>query len=366
MKRLLLRCCFIIVGFSAASMSAAAQQATPQTTQPPVEHQDSQPVKDNNPGRFSIITENDHYASPDDKHYTNGARLSYLSGRVTPAGFWDGSFNALAETGMFFSNERPHRRRYGFHLGQSMFTPNDTQSTKAPSNDRPYSAWLYGGLNLFQESDHGYYDSLENLELEAGVIGRWALGGVTQNDFHQFIGVKPALGWRNELKNEPGIIITYEKKWRFDLPLNGNLAVDAIPDLGVSVGNIMTYGSTSLLVRFGQNLKADYGPVRIRPNLSGTDWFDAERLSGKLGWYIYAGAQGRAVARNIFLDGNSFTESRHVDKKPLVADLVAGAAIFWSNSARLDFTFTQRTDEFRGQSGRVDRFGGINLTFQFF
>ncbi len=336
--------------------SAAPAQAAP----PPAENEAG------NPGRFSIISENDYYVSPDDKHYTNGVRIAYLSGRVTPDGFWDGAFNGLSRTGLIFDGTEAHKRKYGFHLGQSMFTPNDTQSVVAPERDRPYAAWLYGGVNMLQETRHDSHDTLENFELEGGVIGRWALGGVTQNDFHQFIGVDQAKGWRNELKNEPGIMLTYERKWRFQQPLYGNLAIDAIPELGGTAGNIMTYGQASLLLRFGQNLKADYGPSRIRPSLSGTDWFDADRLDGQFGWYIYAGAQGRAVARNIFLDGNSFVNSPHVNKKPLVADLVTGAALFWSNSIRLDFTFTQRTNEFYNQTGHVDRFGGVNLTFQFF
>jgi len=219
---------------------------------------------------------------------------------------------------------------------------------------------------LLQENAHPSHHTLENFELQAGVVGRWALGGLTQNDFHQFINVSPSMGWENQLHNEPGVVLTYERKWRFQQPLYSNLAIDIIPELGASAGNIMTYGQGGALVRFGQNLGVDYGPSRIRPGPSGTDWFDSEQLNGRLGWYLFAGTQGRAVARNIFLDGNTFESSPHVDKKHFVADFTIGASLFWSDIARLDLALVERTKEFDGQSGgHLNRFGGINLTVLF-
>ncbi len=64
------------------------------------------------------------------------------------------------------------------------------------------------------------------------------------------------------------------------------------------------------MLRFGRNLEADYGPNRIRPSLSGTSYFNADYLEDPFGFYVYVGAQGRAVAQNIFLDGNTFRDSR--------------------------------------------------------
>src|SRR5262249_12080131 len=153
-----------------------------------------------------------------------------------------------------------------------------------------------------------------------GVVGPAAMGGITQNTFHQFVGKTTSLGWKNELKNEPGFILSYERKWRFEAPLFGNFGMDVIPEAGASGGNILTYADVGAMVRIGQNLRADYGPNRIRPSLSGTAWFDPAQLDGPLGWYVFFGSQGRAVGHNIFLDGNSWASSPSVSKKPLVAD----------------------------------------------
>ena len=100
--------------------------------------------------------------------------------------------------------------------------------------------------------------------------------------------------------------------------------------------------------------------MRIAPSLPGSDYF--EPISG-LGAYVFAGVEGRAVARNLFLDGNSFERSRSVDKLNLVGDLVLGAAITF-DSFRLAFTHDIRTKEYKTQPAQ-DQFGAVDLTFRF-
>jgi hypothetical protein len=329
---------------------------------PPVHADNDQTPLDSTSGRITVMEENDYFASDDDRHYTQGARLSYLSGPITPGGTWDQPYGFLNDNlPVFESGDR--KRKMEITLGQSIFTPTNTAQVNPYYKDRPYAAWLYTGAGLLQETNQGNHHTLENAELLLGVVGPAALGGVTQNDFHQFIGVNSALGWHNQLSNEPGIVATYERKWRFQAPLIGNLAVDAIPELGASVGNVLTYGEAGGMVRFGQNLAADYGPDRIRPSLSGTGWFDPSQLDGRFGWYLYAGTQGRVVGHNMFLEGNTIADSPGVDEKPLVADFTGGASLLWSSAMRVDFTVIQRTKEFYGQQGHPDRFGGVNLAF---
>ena len=87
----------------------------------------------------------------------------------------------------------------------------------------------------------------------------------------------------------------------------------------------------------------------FRAALSGTDYYDSERAGDGLGGYFYVGTQGRVVGRNIFLDGNSFRTSPSVSRKVLVADIETGLALFWTRRIRVDFSVTQRTEEFDGQ-----------------
>jgi hypothetical protein len=306
-------------------------------------------------GRFIVDEENDTYGSSDDRHFTQGMRASYVTGDIAPDSLWSQPFNVLAP--VFGSDGK---RKAEVIFGQSIFTPANLRLANPDPKDHPYAGWLYGGVSLMQERDGA---GLENLELLAGVVGPSALGKQVQNDFHDLIQVGEAHGWSHQLHDEPGVVLTYERKWRFEQPLLGGLAIDVIPETGASLGNVFTYAAAGGTVRFGHNLKGDYGPTHIRPSLSGSGWFDADRLDGlPFGWSVFAGTQGRAVARNIFLDGNTVRDSAHVDKKPLVGDLVWGVSAFWSDALRVDFSVTERSKEFYGQVSR-DRIGMIDASF---
>lgn len=78
-----------------------------------------------------------------------------------------------------------------------------------------------------------------------------------------------------------------------------------------------------------------------------TDYFDGSQADGKPGFYVFAGFQGRAVGRNIFLDGNTLRDDGPgVDKKVLVGDIQAGLSLFWSDDLRIDFSAVRRSREF--------------------
>ncbi|RPJ22911.1 MAG: DUF2219 family protein, partial [Desulfobacteraceae bacterium] len=66
---------------------------------------------------------------------------------------------------------------------------------------------------------------------------------------------------------------------------------------------------------------------------------------------------------NVFLDGNTFTDSHSVDKKPFVGDLQTGLVVQYD---RFRITYTQifRTKEFDGQEDG-DIFGSVSLSYQF-
>src|SRR5262249_14780830 len=141
--------------------------------------------------------------------------------------------------------------------------------------------------------------ALENLEIELGVIGPAALGKPVQNDWHQFIGISQARGWSNQVQNEPGVLISYERLWRVPVLESRAGGIDVVPKLGANIGNVLTYGEGGALLRLGGDLDADYGPARVRPGLSGTDYFDADHAAGAPRGYLYAGAVGRVVGINV-------------------------------------------------------------------
>jgi hypothetical protein len=168
-------------------------------------------------------------------------------------------------------------------------------------------------------------------------------------------------GWDNQLRNEPGLVLYYEqaRPFKYD-KIFSDLDFDIVPHFGGAIGNVFTYAAAGFIVRLGSDLGDDFGPPRIRPSLPGGSYY---RPRKGINWYVFTGFQGRVVLRNIFLDGNTFSDSHSVDKKILVGDLQAGLTLF-INRFRLSYTQIFRTKEFEGQDSG-DIFGSLSLSYHF-
>jgi hypothetical protein len=301
-------------------------------------------------GIFNVIFENDIFAGTD-QNYTNGVRAAWQSSenKVPDAALWVAThLLPLADNG---------HKRISIAAGQSIFTPRDLSQTAPITNDRPYAGWLYGSVGMV--SDTG--KELDNVVLTLGVVGPASYAEQTQKFVHKVINSPHPYGWDNQLGNEPGAVLTYEHKWRSIAEYSPfGVGVDATPHVGFNLGNINTDASVGGTVRIGYDLPADYGPPRIRPSLPGSDFFIPTR---DLGGYLFAGIEGRAVGRNIFLDGNTFSHSLSVDKNWAVGSLQAGATITYGN-ARLSYTHVVITKEFKNQAHPA-QFGAMSLSYRF-
>jgi hypothetical protein len=320
---------------------------------------DPTPARDET-ATFNLIEDNDSFINGSDKHYTQGLRLAWASGeRQKDPGAPDGGYEAIADA-LFFGGADGARIRYGVFFGQSFFTPDDLDRRDPDPRDRPYAGWLYLGANLYRETD----TVLDRAQVTLGVVGPAAGGEEVQNDFHNytgsFIGGTNVQGWGSQLKNEPGLILTEERKWRLT---GGDIApfeFDFLPEVNASLGNVFTYGGIGGAIRIGRGLRADWGPPRVQPALSGSDFVNHRVFKERaVAWYLFAGGEVRAVGRNIFLDGNTFADSRSVDKKPIVADLTAGFSVL-ATFGRMAVTYTRRTKEFTTQVDE-DEFVSITL-----
>ncbi len=299
---------------------------------------------------FSFVLENDIFAGTDNG-YTNGFRASMVSSEsATPD-----SIRWAADHLLPLSLEG--NKRIDFAIGQNIYTPTDTAARVPDPKDRPYAGWLYGSVGVI--SDRG--DRLDNVMLSVGVVGPSSLAEQTQDTVHGLIGDAKPRGWDYQLKDEPGVMLTLERTWRSLYAVNPTgLAFDVSPYIGSNLGNVETDASAGATLRLGWDLPADYGPPRIRPSLPGSDFFIPTET---LGGYLFLGAEGRGVAQNIFLDGNTFTDSPSVDKKLLVGNLQGGFAITYKDT-RLSYTHVLETKEFATQQ-KAEQFGAVTLSYRF-
>ncbi|MDF1731315.1 MAG: lipid A deacylase LpxR family protein [Minwuia sp.] len=301
-------------------------------------------------GTLSIVVENDYFAGTD-QEYTNGFRVAYLRPK--------GSVSDLtALLGRTLLGVQDRRKLYGgVAFGQNLYTPSDiTQSAPQPG-DHPYAGWLYGEVAAIADDD----THVETVTANVGIVGPLALGEFVQNTFHQLIDSDIAQGWDNQLSNEPGLIISYDRTWRPFKEQTRPWGFDLLPSAGLSLGNVLTQGMVGLTLRLGPDLENDLGPPRIRPSLAGGGFIDPD--AHRLNWYFFGGVQSRLVLRNIFLDGNSFRNSARVNKRNLVHDFQIGAAVRWEG-LRLSWTMVRRTEEFAGQAD-PHTFAAITLTARY-
>ncbi len=301
-------------------------------------------------GGLTLAIENDVFAGTD-KNYTNGVALHYsFAPSDTPRlSHWisDDLLGAKADAYV----------RTGIAIGHTIFTPQDTNADPAPPDQHPYAGYLFLRGTLLV--DHG--DMADSVALDLGIVGPAAGGKWVQNNFHDLIDDDPSRGWDSQINNEPIINLNVSRRWR--VPLLGDtegLGVDTVPTIGGSLGNFRTAASAGAILRFGQDLSADYGPLRVQPSLF------TRGLAGEptpFAWYVFAGAAGHAVAYDITLDGNTFRDSASVDRKPFVGQISAGL-VMRIYSVKIAYSMVSTTALFDGE-GAAQRFGSINVTVGF-
>ncbi|MDB6060827.1 MAG: hypothetical protein JWM78_930 [Verrucomicrobiaceae bacterium] len=301
-------------------------------------------------GALTVGLDNDLFGGGTDEHYTHGTEITYVSDTLQPEwlkGFASGL--ALYDEG--------DELRIGFSLGQQMFTPADVSRRDLIVNDRPYAGWLYASVGMFTDSKAGRFRSINQLELIIGEVGPNSYAEDTQKLIHRITDSKQPKGWDNQLHNEITADLQYQHEWI--LPLVENY-IDVVPRVAASLGTSQRNVGAGLTFRFGDGLSADVGPPLIRPSAAGSHYFKSDQ---SFYWYLFAGAQGRYVAHNIFLDGNTDGDSHSVDKKEWVGEVQGGLVMGWQDW-RFTLTEIYRSREFDGQDD-PDEFGSIAVSYRF-
>ncbi|MEQ8395955.1 lipid A deacylase LpxR family protein [Thalassobaculum sp.] len=306
---------------------------------------------------WTLTLEND-LTNDTDRYFTNGIRLSRTSpvGDV-PESVIDFVQPLIGTVGTV---------RWTAAIGQNMYTPSDITVSNPDPKDQPYAAWLYGSFGLLNDLATGDGRRTQtSVQLSLGVIGPSAQGELAQKTVHEVINSPEPQGWDHQLHDEPAVLLNLERRWVVPSEtIFDDLRADVSPHVGAALGNVFTHAAAGLTVRFGKPPKFDYGPPRLQPHTPGSEYFAPPGDDDDaIGWYLFAGVEGRAVARNIFLDGNTFRDSRSVDKELLVGDLSAGAVVTFGD-VRLTYVQVMRTKEFDGQEG-PSMFGGFSAGYRF-
>ena len=168
------------------------------------------------------------------------------------------------------------------------------------------------------------------------------------------------------MKNRDGVGFHFSHE---TLPVGlKKFGVDFIVHAGAAAGNVFTHLNTGSEFRIGWNIPSDFGSALIRPATNTNapaDARDPRYQSGKeaFSFYFFTAANARWIIRDIFLDGNSFSDSHNVDKESLVGEFVVGSSIVFKH-LKLSYAQVFRSREFELQrSGQS--FGSISLSYTY-
>jgi len=310
-------------------------------------------------GVLTLYAENDSFGGTD-QNYTSGVKISWLSEDLSS---WEltGLRQNVAEA-LPFVNQPHTQKNFGLSIGQNIYSPQDTISPVPDPTDRPYAGWSYLELSFVSKNE----DRVDIFSVQAGIVGPSSLAKNTQRAIHRLINEDSPKGWSYQLRDEPGLNFIYERRLRFYARnFSDVLGFDFIPHGGVSVGNVQTHANLGATARFGYHLPSDFGVALARGGSVGAapvnDLDPRVALNRNISVFLFLATDGRAVARDIFLDGNTWRDGPSVDKRILVADVMGGIGAI-AGRWQLTGTFVHRTREFSTQPDAFTRFGSITLS----
>ncbi len=186
-------------------------------------------------------------------------------------------------------------------IGQDIYTPSvSLDDPHAAPGSRPNAGWLY----VSERARRARVDRSDEVTIVLGVTGAPSFAEQMQHLAHD---VAPAYNrptdWTRAIGFEPGAIVRYAQQRRLASDDAQPIAFDLLPRVVASVGNVRTDAELGLRARAGWHL--------AHPWLPSDD--DAASIA------LTVGASERAVARDLFLDGNTFRPSARVGHEPFVS-----------------------------------------------
>jgi lipid A 3-O-deacylase len=236
-----------------------------------------------------------------------------------------------------------------YAIGQIFFTPVDIKKKILQARDRPFAAWLYTGLNVeatdLDRDASRRHDRYSAVGFKLGIVGPSALGKQVHTEWHKTFGLTQPGGWDNQIKDEPGYLVTVDRLWRYGFAELGGAGAespwqfDSIWNTGLSLGNIRTEARIGGELRFGEALDRSWGSRSLTGLRSSSDWVD---------WSFFLAGETHIIAQDIFLEGNTSKSSHSVEKETNVTEIGAGIRAQlgdWS----IGLGNYLRTEEFDGQ-----------------
>ena len=302
---------------------------------------------------FTGTLDNDLFVG-NDSGYTNGIYLSYFKAHTNgqkpiKPDFW------VKPLLWMLPDTRPTATVNVYSFGQTMATPSDITVEEPSLDEVPYSAVLMLN-NTFVEVHDTRADSIRTT---VGFIGPIAGGEGAQKIVHKIVGSPEPQGWHTQLGNEFIFQFSRGSIWR-----NWSSSNDHMDILTFAEGSLGTLESSVIggaYFRYGRNL----APSFMIPLLNRSRATNPGSIAN--GWNIFAGLDAGYTFNLIYLDGNTFKNSRSIDYKHEQLGYTFGFAYSWSHMgisfavSDLSVLTNERTKD---SMKNMTQFGTLTLAFQ--
>lgn len=288
--------------------------------------------------RLAIHLDNDEFTGnrPDDRWYSSGGRIDWLSAPRAPAPV--GRVECL---NLPFSLSQPSARRFS-SFGQDIFSQNSRANSVPNPDDRAPGALLYlqTGRSVTSQTIGGS-STHAMVKLETGVTGPAALGEPVQNGLHDLLGVDRVTIWQNQIRPRLGLnlhIACTHQLAAVDPEQRNPLVLNARYDL--SIGNLLTQAGFGLAIAAGPDARQLNLPRPARL---------ANPIARKVKrWGAIAGVSLRAVFYDAMTDGEAFGYQSRVSSRLIQADAFVGLTIALTDRWQLSYALIRRTPDFEG------------------
>jgi len=317
---------------------------------------------------FTVQTDNDIFVNSD-RDYSAGLELTWTSAAQEnweiPDGLRPWQFGALGLR--LFGRQRYDLLGSRVSIGTKMFTPADLRATELLEDQRPYGGWTY--LRFAFDGRAG--NTINTFALTAGIVGPASQADDLQEGIHEVLGNLEPQGWDNQLDNEFGLVLEFEQTQRlFYADSLASLEVELTNVRNLALGNVDASATTGLRLRAGRNIRSDFkvAPAAQAMTDAGFASADANGAEGlpsadrRSKLYFDFGALGSFVARNLFLDGNTFEDSHSVDKRNWIGEINAGIG-YENEKVRVGLHYIYTSKEFDLQDGGHG-YNALSVTFR--
>lgn len=275
---------------------------------------------------------------PDD-NYTQGARASVL---VPAAPLWGGWLGGGRPT-CRHAVEGAACLATELTLGQEIYTPTD-DSPLPQFGERPYAGWLFASISARRIAA----TDQRAMTLTLGVTGPPSLAAAAQDWFHHLVpGFRTPLGWDHQIPTTLGVSVAYDwEHLALAAGSPGARAVELVPLVGASVGNVLTEARAGVRGRVGIGLESPWDTPLVPRHA--------------LALYLLGEARVECIARELFLDARTIGDARQVEREPVLPEYAIGAGVRWRDIA-LEYRAVTLGREYRtGPSHHV--YGSIAVT----